>query len=349
MRAAIDGSGMPPIKPQQIERPEQRKSASFFTSLLTSLLLHAGLLAGALLLFYLFRSPPADEPMRRGSIVLTSIDENQQDEFLTEDDFEESMEDAAVAAAAPAAEAAPTLDIPRIESLPGPPPVEAAPNATDMANESHTDAASHQFELSEDELKEIAKEQRRLKSRQPKGDPVSINVFNGTKMNGRRFVFILDRSQSMGGQGLGVLSQATDELTAAISQLQPNHEFQIVAYHSRTVTISKRQMLEANADNKALVKPFLQRLAAFGGTEHNYGITAAMAFRPDSVVLLTDGGYPGLSASQLKQIRRSAGKAEFHCLQFGLGPQQESANFMTRLASQCNGTFRYIDVRDWNE
>ena len=46
-------------------------------------------------------------------------------------------------------------------------------------------------------------------------------------MTGRRFVFILDRSQSMGGQGLGVLSQAQNELSEAISRLQENHQLLI--------------------------------------------------------------------------------------------------------------------------
>lgn len=334
-------------QPENFERYNSRRSASFFISLM----LHGCLLALAVLMFSMFRSAPTDEPIRRGSIVLTSIDENQQEEFLTKDDVEDTTDETAIAAAAAAAsQAAPSLDVPAIESLPGPPPVEPTPNASEMVNESHKDPKdSHQFELTEAELEEIAREQRRLQSRQPKGDPISINVFNGTKMSGRKFVFILDRSHSMGGQGLGVLSRAADELTAATNALKPNHEFQIVAYHSRTVTISERKMLTANEANKALVKPFLQRLAAFGATEHNYGINAALAFRPDTVVLLTDGGYPGLSATELKQIRRSVGKAEFHCIQFGLGPQQKSINFMTRLASECNGTFRYIDVRDWDE
>ena len=334
------------LESDNLQRYNQRRSAS----LLMSLLLHGGLLALAVLLFSAFRSPTVDEPTRRGSIVLTSIDENQQEEFLTENDVEETLEETAVAAAAAAAaEAAPALDVPAIDNLPGPPPVDPTPNAAQMANESLTDTPSHEFELTEAELEEIAREQRRLKSQQPKGDPISINVFNGTSMSGRRFVFIIDRSQSMGSQGLGVLSRAQSELTKAVQQLQPNHAFQIVAYHSRTVTISERRLLVANAKNKALVKPFLQRLAAFGATEHNYGINAALAFKPDSVVLLTDGGYPGLQSKQLEQVRRSVGKGEFHCIQFGLGPQQESANFMTRLASECNGTFRYIDVRDWNE
>ena len=331
---------------ENLQRYNQRRSAS----LLISLLLHGGLLALAVFLFSAFRSPPGDEPTRRGSIVLTAIDENQQEEFLTENDVEETLDETAVAAAAAAAsETAPALDVPTIENLPGPPPVDPTPNATEMVNESLTDTPSHEFELSEAELKEIAREQRRLKSRQPKGDPISINVFNGTNMTGRRFVFIIDRSQSMGGQGLGVISRAQTELTQAIQELKSNHEFQIVAYHSRTVTISERRLLAANDTNKALVKPFLERLAAFGATEHNYGINAALAFRHDSVVLLTDGGYPGLTPAQLKQIRRTARGTEIHCIQFGLGPQQKSANFMTRLASESNGTFRYIDVRDWNE
>ena len=316
-----------------------------------SLLLHGGLLTIAVLCFAFFKSAPAEEPTRRGSIVLTSVDDSQKEEFLTEEDFEETVDELAVAAAAsaPAVEAAPALELPKIESLPGPPPIEAAPNAIDLVNESHTDAATHQFELSKEELEEIAKEQRRLRARQPKGAPISINVFDGTEMTGRRFVFIIDRSQSMGGDGLGVLYQATKQLTAAISQLQPNHQFQIVAYHSRTVTISERKMLTANAHNKSLVKPFLERLVAFGGTEHNYGVSAGLAFRPDSVVLLTDGGQPGLTATELKQIRRTSGNVEFHCIQFGLGPRQDSANFMSRLAAQGNGTFRYIDVRDWDQ
>jgi len=334
-------------EPENFQRYNQRRSAS----LLMSLLLHGGLLTIAVLCFAFFSSPPPDEPTRRGSIVLTSVDENQKEEFLTKDDFEEPIDELAVAAAAsaPAIESAPALDLPKIESLPGPPPIDAAPNAIDLANESHTEAATHQFELSQEELDEIAKEQRRLRARQPKGDPISINVFDGTQMTGRRFVFILDRSQSMGGDGLGVLFQAQKHLTEAISKLQPNHQFQIVAYHSRTVTISERKLLTANAKNKALVKPFLERLAAFGATEHSYGVNAGLAFRPDSVVLLTDGGYPGLTATELKQIRRTSGNVEFHCIQFGQGPRQDSANFMSRLATQGNGTFRYIDVRDWDE
>lgn len=341
------------LNPERMSRPEfdrlgQRRNAS----LAISLTFHGIVLALAVLLFSLFRAPPDDEPVRRGSIVLTSIDENEKEEFLTEQDIQEEVaeEVAAAAMAAQASQAAPALDVPAIkEDLPGPPPVDANPSVTEMTNESLTDVPSTEFELSEADLEAIAKEQRRLRARQPKGDPTSISIFNGTKLTGRRFVFIIDRSQSMGGQGLGVLAQAQTELTNAINKLEPNHSFQVVAYHSKTVTIAKRQLLTANAENKSMVKPFLQRLAAFGSTEHIYGINAALAFKPDAVVLLTDGGYPGLSVAELNDVRKATGNAEFHCIQFGLGPQQKLSNFMTKIASQSNGTFRYIDVRTWDQ
>ncbi len=335
-----------PPYPQRANRIARRQAAS----LAVSLLFHVSLIAIGVLLFTVFRSPSV-EPERRGGIVLTEISEMQEPVFLDQQDVDqEQVEQQFQAAQAAAAPSAPSIDIPEPSELPGPKVDFADPSATDMAAESLTDKPPNEFEISEADLEAIAREQRRLRAKQPKGNPISVSVFGGTKMTGRRFVFILDRSQSMGSDGLGVLSRAQSELSGAINQLQLNHSFQVVTYHSKTSTISKRELLPANAENKALVKPFLQRLAAFGSTEHKHGISAALAFRPDTVVLLTDGGYPGLGNSEMKNIRRRAGDAEFHCIQFGLGPRQSTQpNFMTKLAGQHNGTYRYIDVRSWDK
>ena len=318
-------------------------------SLAMSLIVHVALVSIAVLLWTIFRSPP-QEPERRGGIVLTEVGEMDQPVFLDQEDFvEEQLEQQLQAAQAASAPSAPAIDIPEPSDLPGPVIATSDPSATEMAEDSLVDKPSNQYEISDADLEAIAKEQRRIKARQPKGNPISISVFDGTKLTGRRFVFILDRSQSMGSRGLGVLSQAQTELSSAINQLQANHSFQIVAYHSKTITISERKLLPATAENKALVKPFLQRLAAFGSTEHTYGISAGMAFRPDAVVLLTDGGYPELTETEMRRVRKAAGGAEFHCIQFGLGPRQDNVNFMTKLAGQSKGTYRYIDVRSWDK
>jgi hypothetical protein len=205
-----------------------------------------------------------------------------------------------------------------------------------------------QFQLAAEDLKLIESDQRLIESRQPVGNPATIRVFGSGDLTGRDFVFVVDRSKSMGNSGLGVLDASRKELSAAVNQLSDNHRFQIVAYHDLTVTLSTRKFLAANSANKRLVPEFLDNLSAYGGTHHENGLMAALAFHPDVIVLMTDGGYPKLHSGHLKTIRRLAGDTtQIHCIQFGAGPLPTKPNFMMQLAEQNNGSFRYIDVNQW--
>ena len=75
----------------------------------------------------------------------------------------------------------------------------------------------------------------------------------------------------------------------------------------------------------------------------------ALSLNPDVVVLLTDGGAPELNESQMARLKRSAAGAQIHCVQFGTGPLQQTSNFMKKLAAENLGTYRYIDVTEWNQ
>jgi hypothetical protein len=203
-------------------------------------------------------------------------------------------------------------------------------------------------ELTAEELKEIAAERLRLESLMPRGDPATIHLFGSGGMTGRKFVFVIDRSKSMGNEGLGVLDRAQSELQRALSRLTADHQFQIVAYHHQTSTLEPRALQSASAENRQKVAEFIQTLAAFGGTEHESGLIAGLAFKPDIVVLITDGGLPEMNAAQLATIRRMAGKTtQIHCLQFGNGPGP-SDSFMMTLAAENQGTYKYIDVSKWD-
>jgi hypothetical protein len=317
--------------------------------MLLSILTHTVLVGICLFCFWLFQKPPA-ETARRGGIVLTNTVDDDNEEYLTEEDVsEDSATQAAAQASSAASSSAPKIEQPVIESAPGPPPIDFDADASSMANDSQTKGLERQFELTQADLDMIAEDQKRFKARQPKGFETSISVFGDTTMTGRKFVFVIDRSQSMGTDGLGVIRAARDELSRAVSELKENHEFQIVAYHDRTVTISVRQMLPATDENKRRVKPFMENLVALGSTEHRYGLVAALAFKPDAIVFMTDGGYPGLNHGEIKEIRRMAGSTQIHCIQFGSGPLQQSTNFMKQLAEQNDGSFSYIDVNHWGE
>jgi hypothetical protein len=321
--------------------------------LLLSLLTHGMILA---LLLFALRPAGAGgkgQPDRRVEVVLSLADANTQ-EYLTETDSKQVVEQTNQSAAAPPSLAAdqqpPPIDIPELAELAGPivPTETGQLDASQMAEVPFSSGLNTEFELSREDLKMIADEQRRLKAQQPVGNPASISVFGSGQLVGRRFVFVLDRSQSMGAGGLGVIDRARTELTHAIDQLDTNHSFQVVAYHDRTVTIDRRELLPATAQNKAMVPEFIGHLAAFGSTRHENGLTSALVFQPDVIVLLTDGGSPTLNGGQLEIVKLMAkGHTQIHCIQFGIGPLQTKDNFMMRIARQNNGTFQYIDVTKW--
>ncbi len=122
-----------------------------------------------------------------------------------------------------------------------------------------------------------------------------VSLFGSAPATGRSFVFVVDRSNSMGGEGLGALALAEREFNRALTALEPTHKFQIVAYHHNRVFFGERELVAATDANKRRVSQFMRGLAAFGGTDHLMALTAALSFDPDVVFLLTDGGDPRLT------------------------------------------------------
>ena len=323
-----------------------------------SLLVHV-LLVGFLIFFGNRASKSlSTEPDRRGSIVLAVAPEDQPEQYLNEQDSlaDEPTEISDTPPPMDAIDSAPPqLNVETIKNpivdLAGPPPIKT-PNldATSMTQSDATAAESNSFELSKEDLKFIEAEQRLLRSRAPKGEPASVSLFGSGQMEGRSFVFLIDRSKSMGSSGLGVLNAARTELAKSIADLEPYHTFQVVGYHDRIVTLSTRQMLDATDANKKMIPGFIQRLAAFGSTDHLRGLSAALAFEPDVLVLMTDGGYPELNDGQIKMLSNlSRRNTTIHCIQFGSGPLQIRTNFMTKLARSNQGTFQYVDTNQWSK
>lgn len=205
-------------------------------------------------------------------------------------------------------------------------------------------------ELSAETLEAIAAEQRELANRPQPGPLATTSIFGSAPIKGRTFVFVLDRSKSMGAGGLDVLSRAQVELFQALAPLAPENKFQIVAYHQQTVTLKERKLLAASEENKSEVNEFIHRLVPFGSTDHEAGLYMALELDPDAIVLLTDGDTPELNDGQIQALARvTKGRAAIHCIQFGMTPEEPPGSFMRKLASKTGGTYRYIDVNSIRE
>lgn len=294
------------------------------------------------------------ETPRPGGIVLATVDSDSETEYLTETDVVKldtsptEVAPSSASSATAAATPAPALDTPQPLELPGLAPPAVTLNANSMSEVPTLAAESVQYELSQDDLDQIAKDRAFFEAQRPKGDPTTVSIFNGGGVSGRKFVFVIDRSHSMGGDGLGVLHRARQELVDAIGGLEDNHEFQIVAYHDSTIVISERRLLNATEENKRRVAPFFENVGAFGATNHFYGLLVGLNFKPDVLMFMTDGGSPDLTPAEIKQVKKLAGtRTQIHCIQFGSGSLQQTTSFLKKIARENQGSFRYIDVNKW--
>ncbi|MDX1946898.1 MAG: VWA domain-containing protein [Pirellulaceae bacterium] len=179
----------------------------------------------------------------------------------------------------------------------------------------------------------------------PTGPTAMLSLFDSAAAEGRSFVFVIDRSQSMGSDGLGAIAAAAQELTAELGRLTAEQKFQVVAYNTSAIYFDRRELLPADEGTRKSLVRFVADLAAYGPTEHERGLLAALRLRPEVIFLLTDGGDPHLNPGQLRVIREAAGgRTSIHALHFGRGSAPEGEEFLRRLATENRGSYVYIDM-----
>ena len=312
-----------------------------------SVVSHVLFLAALFVMFVDKPNEPANEQWRVGRIVLAQV-RNDKVEYFADSKLDAEQLD--------------VLDVPPAIQSDTPPPLPKnlqnsdssdsgirlaeSLNVEAMTNQD-TNSAHFQYRLSKADLEMIEADQKHFESIPAKGPAVTINLFGSGDLTGRKFVFLIDRSKSMGEQGLRVLRQARSELVYAINRLQKNHFFQIIAYNDHITAMRQKSLLPADENNKQRVPNFMANLMAYGGTNHISAIYSALAFEPDVILILNDGGFPELNGGQIAEIGRLSSGTQIHSLHFGLGPAQTKNHFMQQLADACSGSYRYIDVRQW--
>ena len=330
------------------EVPHETQDVFTWRPVLLSFLLHV-LLVVILCLSIRSSSIGGKEPERPVGIVLTDTSRVDESIYLDETDVQEDEQEVAVSVEqSPSSTEAPEISMPA-SSSDSSSPIALPGVELDVSRMTQVPGRVHKpRKLTQAELDQIAADQASFAAQQPKGPPATISVFGSGKMSGQSFVFLLDRSASMGSGGLGVLQASRTELGDAIANLEEYHRFQVVGYHNQAVPIFGHRLLNADEQNKKSVPAFISRLAAFGSTDHLMALLTALAYQPDVVVLMTDGGLPELNAGHLKRIKKAARGAQIHCIQFGRGPGPKSTNFMRLLAVQNQGSYQYVDVNQWD-
>ena len=185
-------------------------------------------------------------------------------------------------------------------------------------------------------------------SRQRIEKSIQTSVF-GVTGTGTKFIYVFDRSGSMGEFNGRPLIAAKTELIASLEELDDIHQFQIIFYNEKPVVFEvvgvTARMWWGNQRGKTLAKRFVRAISAVGGTEHVAALQMALRLKPDVIFFLTDANEPRLSQRELDRLRRiNGGSTAIHTIEFGYGIGSSRDNFLKRLAQDNGGQHAYVNI-----
>jgi hypothetical protein len=169
----------------------------------------------------------------------------------------------------------------------------------------------------------------------------------GVQGEGSSFLFVFDRSSSMGGFEGRPLASAKRELIASLENLEAVHRFQIIFYNQEPHLMQlggQQGMVFADDGGKKMAADFVGRIVASGGTRHMEALTMALNLRPDAIFFLTDADEPQLSDGEMAKVRRLNHGTSINAIEFGAGAPSGNTNFLKRLARENGGNYGYVDV-----
>ena len=171
----------------------------------------------------------------------------------------------------------------------------------------------------------------------------------GIEAEGHSFVYVFDRSDSMGVGGGSPLASAKAQLIASLDDPTEQNQFHIIFYNTtpHTMDLGRRfgGLVFADEWAKAQAKKHVQSITASGGTDHFAALQAGLRLHPDVIFFLTDADQPGLTRPQFEQINRlNSGRTSIHTIEFGDHPHSSRENFLGRIARENGGKHVYIDI-----
>lgn len=192
------------------------------------------------------------------------------------------------------------------------------------------------------------------------GIPGYTSVF-GLSGEGRRFVYVFDRSDSMNSvytvynqdaivRQVSPLALAKSELLHSLGKLAPHHEFQIVFYNHAPLLYrehyGERKLFMATDETKRLASEFVDAIPGEGSTDHWSALQAALALRPDVVFLITDGeAKDDPPLYQVKSLASFCRRKQIQVNVIHFSNVERPRCTLIPLAEETRGQHLFIDLR----
>ena len=174
--------------------------------------------------------------------------------------------------------------------------------------------------------------------------PKPLAKFFGTKIEGRRIVFVLDNSGSMQG---GRLETVIDELKRCVDSLSRDQEFYVIFYSDSIYPLfypdPAQQFVPATDQIKKMLGHWLDAVELCMGDSVIEAFAAAAMIEPDVVFLLSDGRVQGEKKMGFLLDARSR-DFPIHTIGVGIGSGVASRRNLQEIATANGGDFREAEV-----
>ena len=169
--------------------------------------------------------------------------------------------------------------------------------------------------------------------------------FFGVKATGRKFVFIVDKSGSMGSRSKSGrrFQLACEELLTSIRRLRSSQSFYVFFFTGQTHPMfddrDQTQLLPATSSNKRKLKNWVDGLRSTGGNGGEAAtIIAALKLKPDAIFFLSDGGFQINAADQVRDANQKS-KVPVNTIGF---QDRSRETVLQRMADESGGSYRFV-------
>jgi hypothetical protein len=169
----------------------------------------------------------------------------------------------------------------------------------------------------------------------------------GLEAKGNRFVYVFDRSASMGEPDGQPLAAAKRELIRSIDELGDVQQFYVIFYNDRLHVFSpagnRGRLVFGTEENRRAARRFVGAVRADGGTRHAEALAAAFRLAPDVVFLLTDAdAKDDLTDAELERLSRLGSGSR--CMVVQVGDESRRSPRLAELAARCGGAYRILNL-----
>lgn len=174
-----------------------------------------------------------------------------------------------------------------------------------------------------------------------KGDGIGVASFFGVTTRGRKFMYVVDNSNSMSN---GKFEMACNELFKSISGLSYDHEFYIIFYSDAAYPLfyprSAPRWVKATPDNVEKVRYWLDEVHRCLQTRGEEAMTKAFQMRPDVIYLLGDGSFTDKAVPTTLGFNDS--NVVVHTMGFGM--KESARKGFEQISGKFKGKFHEVEV-----